>query len=63
MLVWAAILLAAYGFYEIFQAYYRDKVKREQKQRYITRRLKELGEQDEQDVDNKGKSNDNSGKG
>lgn len=53
MLFWAAILMAGYGFYEIFHAYYKEKAKREAKQRYITRRLKELGELDEKETDNK----------
>ena len=55
MLLWAVILMAAYGFYEIFQAYFKDKAKRESKQKYITRRLKEL---EEQEIKNKEKSND-----
>ena len=42
-----AAVICLFGLAEIFQSYLSDKKKRESKQREIDRRLKQLGEKDE----------------
>ncbi len=47
MLIWIAIVIAALALFRIWQIVSRDKMKRDFKQRDITRRLKTIEERDE----------------
>ena len=46
MLSWIAIIIAAFALVRAWYIYSRDKMKRDFKQRYITKRLKEIDERD-----------------
>ena len=46
MLIWIATVIAALALFRIWQIYSRDKMKREFKQRDITRRLKAIEERE-----------------
>jgi len=46
MLSWIAIIIAAFALVRAWYIYSRDKMKRDFKLRYITKRLKEIDERD-----------------